>query len=74
MGKRRGTPGTRVFDGRHFILAGRGTKAHCQALAYQLRWRDRFLVRVVPWNPFDPKALREALDDYAVYTFPREGN
>jgi hypothetical protein len=64
--------GTRVFDGRHYILANRGPKAEMAALATRLR--PTHYVRVVPWNPFFDAALRALLDDYAVFTFPKEAH
>lgn len=58
--------GERTFNGRHYLLAGRGTKAHCQHEAQEARKRWRY-VRVVPWNPYYPATLQAALDDYALF-------
>lgn len=68
---RRSPDGTRKIRGRYYILAGRGTKAHCQDAAAKLRARGEY-VRILPWNPFHDKALIALLDDYAVFTFPKE--
>ena len=63
--------GTRVFDGRYFLLAERGPKAAMERLAADYRARG-YYARVVAWNPFERASLRMLLDDYAVFTFPRE--
>lgn len=70
--RRAGTAGTRVFNGRHYLLAGRGTKAECERAARLYRQQGDRYVRVVPWNPFYEKRLRGLLDDYALFTFPKE--
>ena len=62
----RGVPGQRVFRGRYYVLAGRGTRAHCaqQAEAHRRHWR---YVRVVPARPYTRAADR--LDDWMIYVF-----
>lgn len=60
--------GTRVIDGKHMWLCGRGSKAHCRKEADALRRSWRY-VRVVPANPFDDQTMRELLDDYMIYVF-----
>lgn len=63
--------GVRVFDGRHYLLTNRGPRAQMEREAQELRAGGRWYARVVPWDPFDPKQLRDTLDDYALFTFPR---
>lgn len=69
---RRSPNGTRKFGRRYFLLANRGCKAEMQRDAAIRRAEGTDYVRVVPWNPFDPASLREALDDWALYVFPRD--
>ena len=57
--------GTRVLDGRYYILSGRGTKQDCQLQAAQQRKHWRY-VRIVPAH-----RLSRLLDDYMIYVFER---
>jgi hypothetical protein len=66
---RRGENGIRNFGGRYFILGNRGPKAEMQREAASRK--ATHYVRVVPWNPFYSKALKDLLDDWALYVFPR---
>lgn len=69
--KQRANEGTRNFGGRHYLLANRGAKTAMDAQAVRERASGQY-ARVVPWNPFYQKALRDTLDDYALFTFPKE--
>lgn len=55
--------GTRVLNGRHYILAGRGSRETMKNEAAALRRRWAY-VRIVPAGN-----LGRVLDDYLVYVF-----
>jgi hypothetical protein len=66
--RRSGQKGTRLLDGRYYMLAGRGTREWMAEESKEARkhWR---LVRIVPMGP-----LARVLDDYGLYVFEaREG-
>jgi hypothetical protein len=62
------TRGTRCIDGRYFLLAGRGTREHCEREAFALRRSWRY-VRIVSATPYLQAHLRALLDDWMVYVF-----
>lgn len=58
--RRSGTPGIRRFNGRHYMLAGRGDLEHCrrEAIEHRKRWK---YVRIVN--------MLYRVNNYGIYVF-----